>query len=163
MDVMNDRCCGLDVHKKTISACVILNAGQRRPTKQTRTFGTMTGDPLAMVDWLRECGVNHVAMEATGVYWKPVWNVLEGHFTEVLLVNAQHVKAVPGRKTDQKDAEWLADLLQHGLLRGSFIPPPRSASCVTLRGHESALWKTLIVSAIASKRSWRMQISNSPR
>jgi transposase len=123
MDVMNDRCCGLDVHKKTISACVILNAGQRRPTKQTRTFGTMTGDLLAMVDWLRECGVNHVAMEATGVYWKPVWNVLEGHFTEVLLVNAQHVKAVPGRKTDQKDAEWLADLLQHGLLRGSFIPP----------------------------------------
>jgi transposase len=123
MEVMNDRCCGLDVHKKTISACVILNPGQRRPTKQTRTFGTMTGDLLAMADWLRECGVNHVAMEATGVYWKPVWNVLEGHFTEVLLVNAQHVKAVPGRKTDQKDAEWLADLLQHGLLRGSFIPP----------------------------------------
>ena len=83
----------------------------------------MTCDLLALADWLNECGVTHVAMEATGVYWKPVWNILEGHVPEMLLVNAQHVKAVPGRKTDQKDAEWLADLLQHGLLRSSFIPP----------------------------------------
>jgi transposase len=109
--------------KKTISACVIISSQTNRPKKQMRSFGTMTCDLLALTDWLKECAVTHVAMEATGVYWKPVWNVLEGHIPEVLLVNAQHVKAVPGRKTDQKDAEWLADLLQHGLLRSSFIPP----------------------------------------
>jgi transposase len=82
----------------------------------------MTQDLLALADWLQACGVTHVAMESTGVYWKPVWNILEGQF-EVLLVNAQHIKAVPGRKTDQNDAEWIADLLQHGLVRGSFVPP----------------------------------------
>jgi len=136
---MNDRCCGLDVHKKTIRSCVILKEGRHKPKKGIRTFGTMTADLWAMVDWLREYGVNHVAMEATGVYWKPVCNLLEGHFTEVLLVNAQHVKAVLGRKTDQKDAEWLADLFQHGLLRGSFIHLLPSVNFVTLRAHGSAL------------------------
>jgi transposase len=85
-------------------------------------FGTFTRELLELGDWLRACGVTHVAMESTGVYWKPVWNLLEGQF-EVLLVNAQHIKAVPGRKTDQKDSEWIADLLQHGLLRASFVPP----------------------------------------
>jgi transposase len=94
-----------------------------RARKEKRRFGTFTSDLLQLADWLRACGVMHVAMEATGVYWKPVWNVLDGQFTEVLLVNAQHIKAVPGRKTDQKDSEWIADLLQHGLLRGSFVPP----------------------------------------
>jgi transposase len=123
MDVVNERCCGLDIHKKTISACVNVSSRTARRKKQLRVFGTMTCDLLALADWLNECGVTHVAMEATGVYWKPVWNILEGHVPEMLLVNAQHVKAVPGRKTDQKDAEWLADLLQHGLLRSSFIPP----------------------------------------
>jgi transposase len=94
-----------------------------RPRKEQRRFGTFTADLLQLADWLRVCGVTHVAMEATGVYWKPVWNILDGQFAEVLLVNAQHIKAVPGRKTDQKDSEWIADLLQHGLLRGSFVPP----------------------------------------
>jgi transposase len=97
-------------------------AGGRR-RKEKRRFGTFTADLLALADWLRANGVTHVAMEATGVYWKPVWNILEGQFAEVLLVNAQHIKAVPGRKTDQKDCEWIAELLQHGLLRGSFVPP----------------------------------------
>ncbi len=123
MELVNKRCCGLDVHKSSITACVIIAEPDRKRIKQARSFGAMTCDLLALVDWLQELGVTHVAMEATGVYWKPVWNVLEGQFVEILLVNAQHVKAVPGRKTDQKDAEWLADLLQHGLLRGSFIPP----------------------------------------
>ncbi len=123
MEVVHKRCCGLDVHKNSITACVIIGEPDRKRIKQARSFGAMTHDLLALVDWLQGLGVTHVAMEATGVYWKPVWNVLEGQFAEILLVNAQHVKAVPGRKTDQKDAEWLADLLQHGLLRGSFIPP----------------------------------------
>ena len=96
--------------------------GQGRKRKEKRVFGTVTRELLALTDWLRACGVTHVAMESTGVYWKPVWNLLEGQF-EVLLVNAQHIKAVPGRKTDQKDSEWIADLLQHGLRRGSFVPP----------------------------------------
>jgi transposase len=119
MEVVHEVCCGLDVHKKSVTACVLWAAGRRR---QTRAFGTFTRELLELGDWLRACGVTHVAMESTGVYWKPVWNLLEGQF-EVLLVNAQHIKAVPGRKTDQKDSEWIADLLQHGLLRASFVPP----------------------------------------
>src|SRR6266436_422550 len=119
MQVVHEVCCGLDVHKKGVTACVLWASGRRR---QTRAFGTFTRELLELGDWLRACGVTHVAMESTGVYWKPVWNLLEGLF-EVLLVNAQHIKAVPGRKTDQKDSEWIADLLQHGLLRASFVPP----------------------------------------
>src|SRR6266478_3199990 len=119
MEVVHEVCCGLDVHKKSVTACVLWASGRRR---QTRAFGTFTRELLELGDWMRACGVTHVAMESTGVYWKPVWNLLEGQF-EVLLVNAQHIKAVPGRKTDQKDSEWIADLLQHGLLRGSFVPP----------------------------------------
>jgi transposase len=124
MEVVYRCCCGLDVHKASITACVLWAEGGGRARKEKRRFGTFTSDLVQMADWLRACGVTHVAMEATGVYWKPVWNVLDGQFTEVLLVNAQHVKAVPGRKSDQKDCEWIADLLQHGLLRGSFVPPP---------------------------------------
>ena len=119
MEVVHEVCCGLDVHKKSVTACVLWASGRRR---QTRAFGTFTRELLELGDWLRACGVTHVAMESTGVYWKPVWNLLEGQF-EMLLVNAQHIKAVPGRKTDQKDSEWIADLLQHGLLRASFVPP----------------------------------------
>lgn len=119
MEVVHEVCCGLDVHKKSVTACVLWASGRRR---QTREFATFTRSLLELADWLRASGVTHVAMESTGVYWKPVWNLLEGLF-EVLLVNAQHIKAVPGRKTDQKDSEWIADLLQHGLLRASFVPP----------------------------------------
>src|SRR6201987_5375948 len=119
MEVVHEVCCGLDVHKKSVTACVLWASGRRR---QTREFGTFTKNLWEMSHWLRACGVTHVALESTGVYWKPVWNLLEGQF-EVLLVNAQHIKAVPGRKTDQKDSEWIADLLQHGLLRPSFVPP----------------------------------------
>ncbi|MDO8690819.1 MAG: IS110 family transposase [Dehalococcoidia bacterium] len=116
MQVVHERCSGVDVHKKTLLASVITPERQ-----ETRTFGTMTKQLLEMADWFSENGVTHVAMESTGVYWKPVYNLLEGSFT-VLVVNAQHIKAVPGRKTDVKDAEWIADLLRHGLVRGSFIP-----------------------------------------
>lgn len=116
MDVINPRCCGLDVHKKTVVACIITT---RR--KETRTFSTMTKDLLELKDWLNECGVTHVAMESTGVFWKPIYNLLEDDF-KVMVINAQHIKTVPGRKTDVKDAEWIADLLRHGLVRGSFVP-----------------------------------------
>jgi len=122
MEVLYACCCGLDVHKKSITACVLWAEGKGKTRKEKRRFGTFTRELLQLADWLRACGVTHVAMESTGVYWKPVWNILEGQF-EVLLVNAQHIKAVPGRKSDQKDCEWIADLLQHGLLHGSFVPP----------------------------------------
>ena len=112
-----ERCCGLDVHKDSVVACV-LTPGH----KEVRTFSTFTHDLRALADWLREQGVTHVAMESTGVFWKPIYNLLEETDLELLVVNAHHVKAVPGRKTDVKDAEWLADLLQHGLLKPSFIP-----------------------------------------
>jgi transposase len=122
MQVVHERCCGLDVHKKTVVACVLITAPDGQVTKAVRTYATMTADLLALGDWLRGLGVTQVAIESTGVYWRPVFNVLEEGQT-VTLVNAQHLKRVPGRKTDVKDAEWLADLLRHGLLRASFIPP----------------------------------------
>jgi transposase len=117
MEVINERCCGLDVHKKTVVACVITPQVQ-----ETRTFRTMTSGLLELADWLVEQGVTHAAMESTGVYWKPIYNLLEGLELTLLVVNARHIKAVPGRKTDVKDAQWIADLLRHGLLRGSYIP-----------------------------------------
>jgi transposase len=121
MEVLHERCCGLDVHKKTVVACLLTPGPRGQPAKETRTFSTMTGDLLAMADWLAAAGCTHVAMESTGSYWKPVYNLLEERF-QLLLVNAQHLKAVPGRKTDVKDAEWIAQLLRHGLVRGSFVP-----------------------------------------
>ena len=121
MRIEYERCCGLDVHKKTGVACLLVPDATGGRQKQTRTFGTMTAELLALADWLAQAGGTHVARESTGVYWQPIYNLLEGLFT-VLVVNAQHIKAVPGRKTDVLDAEWIAELLQHGLLRGSFIP-----------------------------------------
>lgn len=121
MELLYHRCCGIDVHKKLLVACLILVIeGQRH--KEIRTFATTTQGILQLLDWLQAAACTHVAMESTGVYWKPIYNLLEGYF-ELLVVNAQHIKAVPGRKTDVRDAEWIADLLQHGLLKGSFIPP----------------------------------------
>jgi transposase len=121
MRVVYERCCGLDVHKTSVVACVLAMGPQGEPRKEVRTFGTMTADILALAEWLVGWGCTHVAMESTGVYWKPIWNLLEGSF-ELLLVNARHIKAVPGRKTDVRDSEWIADLLQHGLLQPSFVP-----------------------------------------
>ncbi|MGA8453344.1 MAG: IS110 family transposase, partial [Candidatus Acidiferrales bacterium] len=120
MEVVYRRCGGIDVHKESISVCVLL-VEEGGAKKEVRRFGTMTRDLQVLSLWLEQLGVTHVAMESTGVYWKPVWNVLEGQF-ELLLVNAQHIKQVPGRKTDIRDCEWIADLLQHGLLRGSYVP-----------------------------------------
>jgi transposase len=122
MQVVYPRCAGLDVHKKDVYACALVvdENGQKR--QQIRKFSTVTVELLKLADWLQSHAVTHVAMEATGVYWRPRWAILEGQF-ELLLVNPHHVKALPGRKTDAKDCEWLAALLQHGLVRGSFVPP----------------------------------------
>jgi transposase len=122
MEILHPRCAGLDVHKKVAVATVLVSDEHGRLIKETRSFETMTASLLALSDWLTSYSVTHVAMESTGEYWKPIYNILEENF-EVLLVNAQHIKAVPGRKTDVKDSEWIADLLRHGLLRASFVPP----------------------------------------
>ena len=121
MEVIYKRCCGLDVHKEIVVACLLIREGGK-VLKEIRSFLTMTVDLVVLHDWLKSHQVTHVAMESTGIYWRPVFNLLEEDFT-VLLVNAAHIKTVPGRKTDVKDSEWIADLLSHGLLRGSFIPP----------------------------------------
>src|SRR5829696_7448072 len=125
MDVVSERCAGVDIGKDEVVACVRTpgpkGKGRR---KQTRTFPSFTGNLEAMADWFVAEGVTEVVMEATGSYWKPVWYVLEERGFELKLVNARHVKILPGRKTDVADAEWLAELLEHGLLRGSFVPPP---------------------------------------
>src|SRR4029434_9393508 len=117
-----ERVCGLDVHKETVAACVRVPGSKGTREQHIQTFGTTAADLLALRDWLEAHGVTHVAMESTGVYWKPIYYVLEERFT-CLLVNAAHVKQVPGRKTDVQDCVWVAQLLEHGLLRGSFVPP----------------------------------------
>ena len=122
MDPIVERCCGLDVHQGTVVACLLSGGAHQKARKEVRTFGTMTRDLMELKQWLVEQGCTHVAMESTGVYWKPVYAILEGAL-EIVVANAQHVKKVPGRKTDVKDAEWIADLLCHGLLRSSFVPP----------------------------------------
>lgn len=133
MNILHNICCGIDVHAKTVVVCLI-----KHGKKQIRTYSTMTDDLLALSDWLASEGCKHVAIESTGVYWKPVFNILEGTL-EVILVNARHVKTVPGRKTDVRDCEWLADLLRHGLLRASFIPPLPTRELRELTRHRHTL------------------------
>lgn len=138
MDVLYERCCGLDIHKRAVVACLLLAQPGQRPGKTIRTFGTMTDDLEQLRTWLQTQQVTHVALESTGVYWQPIWNVLEDAFT-LLLVNPAHMKAVPGRKTDVKDAEWLANLLQHGLLQGSFVPARDQRELRDLTRYRSSL------------------------
>lgn len=135
MEILYSHCCGLDVHKKTITACVITPKG-----KELKTFGTMTTDLFNLADWIKANGCTHVAMESTGVYWKPIYNILEHYdLKEILVVNAQHIKNVPGRKTDVKDAEWIANLLRHGLLKGSFIQNREQRELKELVGYRKSL------------------------
>jgi len=137
MEAIYESVCGLDVHSGSVQACV-RRWKERRIEQEVRAFGTMTRDILALADWLAAEAVTHVAMESTGVYWKPIYNILEGRF-EILLVNAKHVKHVPGRKTDVKDCQWLAQLLQCGLLRGSFVPDRPQRQLRDLTRHRSQL------------------------
>jgi transposase len=138
MEVVYERCCGLDVHKESVTACVARAEEGGGVRKDIRVFGTMTRDLLALSDWLAQEEVTHVAMESTGVFWKPVYNILEDRF-EVWLINAHHIKHVPGRKTDVRDCEWIVDLLRHGLLRASFIPDRPQRELRDLTRHRAQL------------------------
>lgn len=138
MQVEYEQCCGIDVHKETVVACVITPDEHGKVKKETRTFGTMTEELIALSKWLKEKGCTHVAMESTGVYWKPVYNLLEGQL-EILVVNAERLKKIAGRKTDVADAEWIADLLRHGLLKGSFIPTAQQRAWRDLTRYRTTL------------------------
>jgi transposase len=138
MDQLIERCCGLDVHRDTVAACVRVPGPNAKRQQEVRTFGTTANELLALRDWLEAHKVTHVAMESTGVYWKPVFYVLEEAFT-CLLVNATHFKQVPGRKTDVKDCVWIAQCLECGLLRGSFVPPAPIRELRDLTRHRRAL------------------------
>ena len=131
MEVLYQRCCGLDVHKETVVACLRVVSGGE-VVREVRTFETTTASLMALSEWLAENGCTHVAMEATGVYWKPVWHILDDGDFQLILANAAHVKNVPGRKTDVNDATWLADLLAHGLIRASFVPDTQTQELRTL-------------------------------
>lgn len=138
MDILYEACAGLDVHKQSVSVCVLRIDGQGKVASGVREFGTMTEELLSMGDWMASQGVKKVAMESTGVYWKPIWNLLEDRF-DLMLCNARDVKNVPGRKTDTRDCQWLAQLLQHGLLRSSFIPPKPHRDLRDLTRHRAQL------------------------
>lgn len=141
MRVVYPVCCGLDVHKRTLTACLRKSGASDEPVRENRAFATTTEGLLELLDWLVQEDCLHVAMESTGVFWKPVYNVLEGVCQTVLLVNAQHMAQVPGRKTDDRDAEWIAELMAHGLLRGSFVPPPEIRDLRELTRYRTKLVK----------------------
>ena len=125
MEVLSQSCCGIDVHKQFLVACLLFVDEKGQPSKELRRFSTMTSELLSCVDWLKAARCQAIAMESTGVYWKSPFHLMEGRFAQVMMVNAEHLKRVPGRKTDKKDAEWIAELLPFGLLKPSFIPSPQ--------------------------------------
>lgn len=137
MDVIFEKCCGIDVHKKSLTACIMVGAGTR-VRREIRTYSAMTEDIENLRGWLKAEGITHVAMESTGVYWKPVYNILEEDFT-VMIANAKQIKHVPGRKTDVKDSEWICRLLRNGLIKGSFIPPRHIRQMRDLTRHRAKL------------------------
>jgi hypothetical protein len=158
MEVQHSRCAGLDVHRDSVVACARIVA-DGPVALHVRTFGTTTKELMALSEWLVEHSVTHVAMEATGVYWRPVWHVLDGDF-ELVLANAMHVKNVPGRKTDVNDATWLAELLAHGLIRGSFVPPASVQDLRALTRTRKQLVRARFASPTA--RAWRAVTRSAP-
>ena len=155
MEAIIERAAGLDVHQGSVVACVVIGAAGRRASRETRSFGTMKRDLACLRDWLLEMGVTHVGMEATGVYWQPVHAALEGAFA-LIVGNASHMRNVPGRKTDVKDAEWIADLVRHGLVRASFVPPPEIRALRDLVRHRKA-----VVGNLAAERNRTLQLLES--
>ncbi len=155
MEAIIERAAGLDVHQGSVVACVIIGAAGRWTSRETRTFGTMRRDLAVLRDWLFEMGVTHVGMEATGIYWHPVHAALESAFT-VIVGNASHMRNVPGRKTDVKDAEWIADLVRHGLVRASFVPVPEVRALRELIRHRKA-----VVGNMASEHNRTLQLLES--
>jgi transposase len=152
MEAIVERAAGLDVHQGSVVACVIVGAAGRRATRETRTFGAMRRDLAVLREWLLEICVTHVGMEATGVYWQPVHAALEDAFT-VIVGNASHIRNVPGRKTDVKDAEWIADLVRHGLVRASFVPAPEIRGLRELVRHRKA-----VIGTMAAERNRTLQL-----
>ena len=143
MEAIIERAAGLDVHQATVVAAVLIGKATGRARKEVRTFGTMTQDLEALRDWLYGLGITHVGMESTGVYWMPVYTVLTGHFT-LIVGNAHHIKNVPGRKTDVKDAEWIADLVRHGLIKASFVPSVQLRELRDLLRYRRSLAQTVV-------------------
>lgn len=163
MNIVNDRCAGLDVSKDEVVACARTAGSGRKRVSELETFTTFTSGLEALVAWLKARGVTEVVMEATGQYWKPVWYVLEDHGFELRLVNARHVKMVPGRKTDLADAAWLAELLEHGLLGASFVPPAPIREPRDLTRYRKRLIQTHSAEQLRAQRSWRTPGSSSTR
>src|SRR5262245_55112844 len=159
MEVLHPRCCGLDVHKETVVACIRL-AIDGKVVKESRTFSTTTADLIAMSEWLAENKCTHVAMEATGVYWKPVWHILADGGFELVLANAAHIKNVPGRKSDVKDADWISELLAHGLIRASFVPDGPTQEMRTFLRTRKQFVREKRATSCGSKRPSRMPTSN---
>ena len=162
MEVLYPHCAGLDVHKDTVVACVrhMVNSTVKR---EVRTFKTTTKELLALSEWLAAESCTYIAMEATGVCWKPVWHILSDGDFELVLANAAHVKNVPGRKTDVNDATWLADLLAHGLIRGSFVPDQQTQKCATCCAPASSCCGRPAAISSACKRRSKMPTSSSTR
>ena len=159
MEVLYSRCAGLDVHKDTVVACVRV-AVEGKVSREMRTFDTTTAGLVALSSWLAESGCTHVAMEATGVYWKPVWHILAVNGFALILANAAHVKNVPGRKTDIADAAWLADLLAHGLIRASFVPEPALQEIRTLLRTRKQLGREKTAHVQRLQKRWRTPTSS---
>lgn len=161
MQAIHPRWCGLDFHTKSAVACFMATDAAGLVQKQTRSFGTTVRELLSLGDWLSELACQVVVMESTGVYWKPVYNLLEGQF-ELVAVNAQHIKAVLGRKTDVKDAEWLAELLRHGLLKASFIPSKPQRQLRELTRYRTSLVqeRSREVNRLQKRKCWRIAISS---
>ncbi len=155
MEIVHERCAGLDVHKKTVVACVITPEH-----KEVRTFGTMTRELMGMADWFSSLGVTHVAMESTGVYWRAVFNLLEGSDFDLLVANPRYMRAVPGRKTDVKDAEWIADLLRYGLLRASFVPDKGQRELRDLVRYRKVIGQERARMVVRIERCWSRPTSN---
>ncbi len=149
MQAIIERCCGLDVHQETVVACLLVGAPGAQPKKEVRTFRTMMRDLEALRDWLLEAGVTHVGMESTGVYWRPVYSVLEGCF-DLIVGDARHIRNVPGRKTDVKDSEWIADLVRHGLIAKSFVPPRPLRELRELLRYRRSSWRAKRLNATGS-------------
>ncbi len=156
MEVLIPRCCGIDVHKATLTACLLVSETASKTSRTVKTFSTMTADLLALKDWLEANECTHVAIESTGVYWKPIFNILEGSI-QVILANAREIKHVPGHKTDVKDCEWIADLLRFGLIKASFIPPQPIRELRDL-----TRYRTKLIQQMTAEKNhfWRTPISN---
>ena len=163
MRVHHNVCCGIDVHKKSVTACLMWGPADTEPQLEIRRFGTMTRDLQKLAEWLKQAGCEAATMESTGSYWKPVWNVLEGQIPRLVLANAQHVRALPGEKTDCKDGKRLAELTRHGQIRPSYVPPRAILELRDLTRYRSSCYRPEAANGIEFRRCWKTPISREVR